>query len=365
MQFSKWLKSNVKKLPRWTFPYLRASAHVVNELLASLKALRCPRLANRIEFSDLEIVEMQNVFLRGPGAHQVLVKVLVSAMSPGTETAVLMGLPNAVRPMPFAPGYSGYGVVISAGKGSRIKKGQLVAGQLGHASLAVVDEINLVVCDPSDDAQQMAMIELACIVQQGVRKARIKIGEHVVVIGAGLLGQLSVIYADLVGAGKITVLTRSDRKRASIAAALPPHQYRVITSGSDNTEPLNADVALECVGTGEALTTASSNVRRNGRVVNLGSTRDIVSASSLFSVVAENSVQMVGSHISTLPSRDGTPNNMTKRQERSVFVDLVRRGKFVLPSHSVVPATSSENVNNAYESITAGSQDATVLFEWN
>lgn len=365
MQFSKLLKSNAKKLPRWTYPYLRAWWHVVNELLASIRALRRPRFASRIEFSDLEIVEMQNFFLRGAGAHQVLVKVLVSAMSPGTETAVLMGLPNAVRPMPFSPGYSGYGIVISTGRGSRIKKGQLVAGQLGHASLAVVDEANLVVCEPSDDAQQMAMIELGCIVQQGVRKARIKIGEHVVVIGAGLLGQLSVIYADLAGAGNITVLTRSDRKRASIAAALPPHEYRVIGSGSDYTETLDADVALECVGTGEALSTASRNVRRSGRVVNLGSTRDIVSASSLFSVVAENSAQVVGAHISTLPSRDGNPNNMTKRQERSVFVDLVRRGKFVLPTHSVVPATSSENVNKAYESITTGSPDATVLFEWN
>ena len=127
---------------------------------------------------------------------------------------------------------------------------------------------------------------------------------------------------------------------------------------------MNADVALECVGTSEALSTASRNVRPGGRVVNLGSPRDALSAANLLSVVAENSAELIGAHISTLPVRDGCSNNMTMSQERAMFLELVRRGEFVMPSHSVVPSTSSENVNKAYESVTRGSSDATVLFKW-
>lgn len=364
MQFSQWLRRTSKKLPRWTYPFLKASWHVGNELLASATGIRRPRFGSRIEFSDLEIVEMQSFFLRGAGPGQVLVKTMVSAMSPGTETAVLMGLPNAVRAMPFFPGYSGYGVVISAGRRTRLREGQYVAGLIGHASIAVVDEKNLVICDPADEARHLAMIELGCIVQQGVRKARIKVGDHVVVIGAGLLGQLSVIYADMLGAGKITLLTRSDRKRESTAAVLPKHEYLVVGDEVDSATSMNADVALECVGTGEALVTAARHVRAGGRVINLGSPRDAVSAANLLSVMAANSAEMIGAHISTLPDADGDPNNMTKSEERALFVELVHHGKFVMPSYSVVSATSSKNVNEAYESVSTGSPDATILFEW-
>jgi len=342
---------------------LKASWHVANELLSSIKSTRLPKFGQRIEFSALEIVEMRRFFLRGPGAGEVLVKTITTAMSPGTETAVLMGLPNAVRAMPFYPGYSGYGEVIGTGRRTDLKKGQLVAGQIGHASLAIVDEKNLVVCEQNDDSQSMAMIELGCIVQQGVRKARISVGEHVLVIGAGLLGQLSVVYSMLTGAGRITVLSRSDRKRESSKQALPPHEYLI----DDEIGPevsISADVVLECVGTGDALNTAVHHVRRGGRVVNLGSQRGAFSAAKLLSTASSNSAELIGAHISTLPVTDGNPNNMTKREERETFVQLVRAGSFVMPTHSVVNATSSDNVNRAFESITSGGSAATILFEW-
>lgn len=343
---------------------LLALWHVSSEILASAKALRRPRLGRRIEFTALEIVEMRGFFLRGPGSGQVLVETIVSAMSPGTEMAVLMGLPNAVRAMPFYPGYSGYGKVVSTGKSTSLRKGQYVAGQIGHASIAVVDEMNLSLCEPTDDPHCMAMIELGCIVQQGVRKAQIRLGEHVLVVGAGLLGQMSVIYASAVGAGKTTMLSRSARKQKSSEASLPKHEFIVDSGESGFVAPIEADVSLECVGTSEALITAINHVRMGGRVVNLGSPRATVSGQAFLSIVAEKSSEVIGSHISTLPVIDGHPNDMTKSQERAVFVDLVRRGVFKIPSHTVVAASSSENVNKAFESISFGGSDATILFEW-
>jgi len=364
MQFSSWLKRTSKKLPRWTYPALKASWHVANELLFSVKSARRPRFGDRIEFSALEIVELRRFFLRGPGTGQVLVKTITSAMSPGTETAVLMGLPNAVRAMPFYPGYSGYGQVVATGRRTNLKKGQLVAGQIGHASIAVVDESNLVVCSSGDDPHQMAMIELGCIVQQGVRKARIRIGESILVIGAGLLGQLSVIYATLAGAGQVTVLSRSDRKRESTSDVLPAHTFLVDGQDIDSEMSVEADVVLECVGSGEALNNAAHHARRGGRVINLGSQRGAYSAAKLLTTTSSKSAELIGAHISTLPSADGNPNNMTKNEERETFADLIRTRNFVMPTHSVVTVRSSSDVNQAFESVTSGGSDATVVFEW-
>ena len=60
----------------------------------------------RIEFLDFEIAHLEPFEFLGAGADDVFVKAHASGVSPGTERAVLCGLPGARRPFPYTPGYS-------------------------------------------------------------------------------------------------------------------------------------------------------------------------------------------------------------------------------------------------------------------
>ena len=201
------LKAVARRLPRRYHSDLKRAYQIQGELLSSANALRSPRIGRRAVFRDHEIADLESFIWRGPGRGEVGVNVLFSAVSVGTERAVLLGLPNAVRPMPFYPGYSGSGIVASVGRGvHELRPGDLVAGQLGHASYGVANASRLVQFEGRSFAPMMAFVELGCIVQQAMRKARIRLGESVAIVGSGLLGQIAALYANCLGSGEITLI---------------------------------------------------------------------------------------------------------------------------------------------------------------
>ena len=98
-------------------------------------------------------------------------------------------------PMPL--GYSAAGIVEEVGdevNGIRIGDRVAVAGAgyANHAELNVVPK-NLVALMPEDVLfEEAAYTTVASIAMQGVRLARPQLGEHVVVVGLGLVGLLTV-----------------------------------------------------------------------------------------------------------------------------------------------------------------------------
>jgi predicted dehydrogenase/threonine dehydrogenase-like Zn-dependent dehydrogenase len=160
------------------------------------------------------------------GDGQLLVRVLASLVSAGTERFVvelarksLLGKararPDHVRrilakirqegllvtaqqvmaklaePMPL--GYSAAGIVLECGrKAQEFKPGDRVAVVAPHAEAVVVGK-NL--CARLPDAvsfEQGAYTSVAAIALEGVRLARLTLGERVLVIGLGLIGQITV-----------------------------------------------------------------------------------------------------------------------------------------------------------------------------
>jgi len=100
---------------------------------------------------------------------------------------------NAIFPL----GYSASGVVLDVGKNIKdIKTGDKVAcagaGIANHAEYIEVPK-NLLVKIPAEvDFDLASTVTLGSIAMQGVRRADVKLGDYVAVIGLGILGQITV-----------------------------------------------------------------------------------------------------------------------------------------------------------------------------
>lgn len=141
-----------------------------------------------------------------PGAGVLQVEVRASLISPGTELGRVPALretPDAQKaPRPF--GYASAGVVTAVGEGvSGVEAGDRVAcmggGYALHADVAHVP-VNLTTPIPDGvDFEQAAFAHLAATALHAIRRAAPVFGENGMVIGLGLVGQLSARFGQLSG----------------------------------------------------------------------------------------------------------------------------------------------------------------------
>ncbi|WP_206208098.1 zinc-binding alcohol dehydrogenase, partial [Vibrio sp. V10_P2A27P122] len=148
-------------------------------------------------------------------------KVLNMAKSVGIQKtlAKVKGTLDAGNPT----GYSISGVVIGVGAGvSGFQIGDKVsaagAGLANHAELVDVPQ-NLVMKMPDSlDFESASTVTLGGIAMQGVRRADLKLGEFCVVVGAGILGLLTIQMLRAAGVRVATI--DLDDKRLDIAKQL-------------------------------------------------------------------------------------------------------------------------------------------------
>src|SRR5437588_6905095 len=156
--------------------------------------------ARRIVFTGTRRAEWEEFALPGqPGPHEVLIETRWSAVSIGTETAIYAGThigfrtPGARYPSyPYRAGYAATGRVLAVGpEVGGLTPGQVVSIPGKHATYGVWNiQDEPVVALPKDVAPDLAALaRLAPISLNGIRLARISLGESVVVLGAGLPGQ--------------------------------------------------------------------------------------------------------------------------------------------------------------------------------
>jgi threonine dehydrogenase-like Zn-dependent dehydrogenase len=138
---------------------------------------------------------------------QILVKVHASAISPGTELteakkARTAGTAAQGKPQPF--GYQNAGVVAELGEGATaFKPGDRVAcmgaGYAQHADYAVVPQ-NLCVRLPDNVSFEAgAMAHLAATALHAIRRGEPEVGENLLVVGLGLVGQMSARIGQMAG----------------------------------------------------------------------------------------------------------------------------------------------------------------------
>jgi 2-desacetyl-2-hydroxyethyl bacteriochlorophyllide A dehydrogenase len=319
----------------------------------------------RIEFLDFEIAHLEPFEFLGAGADDVFVKAHASGVSPGTERAVLCGLPGARRPFPYTPGYSTVGTVERAGARSPFKPGDRVAGRMSHASHGVMVPTSTFKVPEGVKDEEAAFIELGIICLQGVRKAAIRPGERVAIVGQGLIGQLAGRLARIAGAEPIVAVAASRRRMETALRNGAADSFVALSDGPDAIDRIGADVVIEAVGSAPAIGLAMRAARRGGRVILLGSSRDLGRGLDWWSMAQERDVHLVGAHIGVLPRRDQSATLWTYEQEGKLFLDMLARGGLSM-ADMITWRTTPHDCNRVYEVLAGGGgEHVGIVFDWS
>jgi threonine dehydrogenase-like Zn-dependent dehydrogenase len=130
---------------------------------------------------------------------------------------------------------------------------------------------------PGVQAIEAAFATLGINAMHGVRQGKIGLGDTVVIVGTGLIGQLAAQLARLCG-GRVIVVGYRNAQRLALAAqlgaelAILSSQQDPVQAVLDHTEGFGADVVIMCAASAETsiLSQCLGMVRKNGRVVVVG-----------------------------------------------------------------------------------------------
>ncbi len=277
-------------------------------------------------------VELQWMDPPAPQKGQVLLRALNTLISPGTERAFFLNLDNTDPEFPFCPGYSFVGEVIAVGdEVAALKSGDRVVSRAAHQSHALVAAADCVRVPAQVADEEAAFFALMAIAMQGVRKARIELGESVAVLGAGVVGILAMRLAQLSGAVPVVGIDL-DERRLELAKQVGADETLV----SDVRAPdelrawlgaAGAEVVIELTGAPAAVVTAFQLAAPRGRVVLAGSTRGLTSEVNFYRDVHKKGLLVIGAHESTRPKWENSPGYWTPMREYAVCLDLMARNR--------------------------------------
>jgi len=171
--------------------------------------------------------EMTQLELEEPGPKDIVVKTLVSAISPGTERWVLRGKHIGTK-FPCVPGYHRIGIVEECGKEVKnFQVGDIVYGSDNrwknkifsmwgaHVGLSVSDGRNYWFVSSSMpkriELETISFTILAGVANRGIRFCEVKYGQKVLIIGAGFIGICAAQLSILRGANPTLIEINSER----------------------------------------------------------------------------------------------------------------------------------------------------------
>lgn len=269
--------------------------------------------------------------------NQVCVQTMISTISPGTERANITGDLNvdASRPamdeakFPRTAGYSSAGVVTEVGKAvTGFKVGDRVVVYWGkHKDYNMVPAENVVkIEDDRVSFEEAAISFIATFPLAAIRKTRLEVGESMMVMGLGLLGQLAVQLARAAGAVPIIAVDPvKERREAALKYgadyALDPfaedfvQTVKALTGGGVNT-------AIEVTGAGAGLEECLDCMAKFGRIALLGCTRDRNFTIDYYRKVHFPGITIVGAHTNARPMNESYPGYFTHQDDIKTVLKL-------------------------------------------
>ena len=350
-------------------------------------------LARRVVFTGSGEVELEDFELENPAQGEILIETLYTVISPGTERAALLAEPNTItraKGFPFVPGYANVGRIIEVGDAAEpYRPGQLVATMLQHASHGLLpattgpgllpegyaDKLGgsyspngpatprhliwpLADTLDADRQKASASFTISKVGLLGVRRARIELGESVLIMGLGAVGLSAAQYARLAGALPVLGLDPSPVRRKSAEA------FGLDAVYGDGSELASAPaVVIEATGTPEAIPQAFQLCARNGRVVLLGSTRGVTSEVNFYTDVHLKGLTVLGAHELTRPVHESTAGDWTTWDDAGLVLRLIAAGRLD-PARLVTHTLSADQAAEAYGVVRDAPDALLVLLDW-
>jgi 2-desacetyl-2-hydroxyethyl bacteriochlorophyllide A dehydrogenase len=332
-------------------------------------------LSRNIVFTGKDQVEFVKESVRDPGSGEVILRARKTMISTGTEGICLSRLfePGSHWDRwvtyPFYPGYLMVAEVVAIGPGvDQVHKGDRFGVRRPHCEFVTVSTSDLFHVPEGIADEDAPWFGLATIVQNGVRRAEHQLGEVVVVIGLGLLGQLTNQYLRLLGARQIIAVDVS-KSRLEMAQShgatviLPMGVADAREAILDLTEGAGADVVYDVTGSPPVFESALTLLRRFGRLVLLGDTGS-PSAQHLTGDVVTKGLSILGAHDSNPPALSTDHEYWSHQRMADLFYTYVLRGDMRvtdLITHRFSPADAPQ----AYRILREERATAMgVLFDW-
>ncbi len=312
---------------------------------------------------------LESFEVREPGSGEVLVRSEVTLISPGTERAFFLGLPNAQGRFPSYPGYSHVGRVLRAGAGVEgIPEGARVVSGGGHASCVTVRADRCVVAPEEGDPKHAVFHSLGAIALQGVRKSRVELGEAAATLGLGLVGSLALQLTRLQGALPAVGLDldpgrRDLAVRCGADLALDPSGEAGLEAARAACGGSGPAVVIEATGFPEAVNVAFALAGNAGRVVLLASTRG-VTETNFYQHIHKKGLIVHGAHNSARPARESSAAYWTLADDTRTVLRLLAAGRLQVEPYisEVFPAAEAAR---AYEVLGSWRKDLLgMVLDW-
>jgi 2-desacetyl-2-hydroxyethyl bacteriochlorophyllide A dehydrogenase len=251
--------------------------------------------APAVVFPEPNSVEIRTMSLPEVGPGQMGVRTVFSGISQGTERWAFTGRYGHFDVdygayYPCSPGYQAAGVVEELGPGVEdlavgdhvfapgtrfTDPGHKYPGPCAasHSGYLVVDRAAVTRLDPGVDLATAALYHMAGVSRHGVRLTKIQPGEVVVVIGLGMIGQMSAQAARRAGARVIA----TDLIPLRVQAASKHSADRVVDASSESLEDVvrqetsdGADVVVDTTGDHRIFGRCLGLIHREGRIAMQG-----------------------------------------------------------------------------------------------
>jgi 2-desacetyl-2-hydroxyethyl bacteriochlorophyllide A dehydrogenase len=320
-----------------------------------------------VVFTGRGRVELLAEPVRRPDRGHVLVRTSCSLISTGTEiTCLERRFADGSHwdrwvSYPFRPGYCSIGIIEQVGKGvETLQPGDRVASHGGHGQYANVAEEDATVVPDGLPDEEAAWFTIACIVQIAFRRAPIAPDDTVVVLGAGILGQLAVQYARRAGAARVVAVARS-QPRLDVAAAHGATDTHALEAADAVTKireltGKGAKIVFDMTGNARVLEDAVRMVGPGGTVVLVGDT-GFPEEQRMPADLLLKGAQLAGAHFDNASPREHA------QMAREFFAAVQSRGIRVgdLITNRVDPRDAAD----AYARLsTDASSTIGVVFDW-
>jgi len=263
-----------------------------------------------------------------------------SLVSTGTELIVFNGefdpgshWDNWVQWPVISVGYNLIGRVEAVGEGvSDVQIGERYAVRMPHASRHIMSKdsfagwVRVPESIPSADAVWFGM---ATIAQIGFRRAELKLGDNIAIIGAGLLGQLITQYARLAGADDIIMIDTAPARLEMARSHGATHAFQGTAEQAhevvyERTNGRGADVVFDVTGHPSAFSAGLKLAREFGTLLLLGDAPK-PSEQRLTGDVVTRGVKIVGGH-DGYPQKSGSGfEHWSHREMTRLFLTYLER----------------------------------------
>jgi len=294
-----------------------------------------------------------------------------TAVSVGTEiyNYIHGGEPEGQTRFPKPTGYCSAGKVLEVGPAVEgIQPGNRITGQGNHASHGVLRH-NYQKIPGNVSCKSAAFMVLAAISIHGIRVARIELGESVVVLGLGMVGQLAATMAALSGGCPVIGIdldeSRLDRAvHRGCDIGLNPNEVEDLVGEVNGLcREDGANVVIEATGLPAVYPTAVQLACLAGRMIALGSPRGSVDFNFLREVHLRE-VSIFGAHQPKTPDDDHIYYRWSKDRERGLVMRLMSSGRLSVED-LITHVARPDECQNIYTMLAEDPSHALgVLFEW-